>query len=178
MIGDLLFNRWNDILTILVSLFTVVLIYYQIMDMKARSAELNILEVSHSEYYPVYTTLLGSVSMEDKISATKYEVKLEIENKGREPTTISDMNIIPKDMDEKLEMFNQTSRRKNLTNDKNYNLDPNERRGIGDNIEGSPREKYPDEITATIQIDSTTGILEKEVQFSLTEDKKDALTQT
>ncbi|WP_126665153.1 hypothetical protein [Haloterrigena salifodinae] len=90
---DHVVEYWNDALTLLLASVTILIGYYQVQHYRAQRASLSFCSVDKAEYDRLNTSI------------TRYEMKIRIENTGREPTTISDGTLEVSGEELELERF-------------------------------------------------------------------------
>jgi len=89
---DFVVAYWNDVITVAAFLIAAFSGYYQIQHYRAEKADINILDV----YEAKYSEIKGQTNSDGGLSnsETPYELKVRVENDGREPTTISGATLL------------------------------------------------------------------------------------
>ena len=169
MVIDFVINHWNNLLTITAFLLAAITGYYQVRDYRAQQPEIKILSLDNPTYYATkiddYDDKTQTEDYEDheSIEDTYYSVDILLENDGRNPATISDFSVELSSSE--LELYNERTTRYRGWRQKPIKLNANDRRKINLFTSGEIRDQYEDEIQGILKLDTTTGVIEREVIF-------------
>lgn len=90
---DLVFQHWNDALTLFSAVAAVVIGCYQVQHYRAQRPNLTVHEVMTAEHRPES----GGAGYADEggyVEGTEYLLTVRLSNKGREPTTVSEASLL------------------------------------------------------------------------------------
>lgn len=173
---DGLLRHWNDILTVSAFLVAATTGYFQIRHYLAQSASLSILDDPEGRYKMIETSRGSQDGLEP--TNTRYEVKLRVENDGRESTTISDAILQLDDTGEELELTRyEGSTQIRITGDGRPNMPSpsdakmripgNDVEELQFRAEGNTRSSESEDVEGTIRLRTVGGdACEHSVTFS------------
>lgn len=158
-----LIQHWNDVLTVLTFLITVLIGYYQVQHYRAQSPTISIHNVENAEYAPRNKNGFSHGYADEDYQSTFYSLHTEAENSGREPATISEATLRLPDTGEELTLMNQQTRagRRSV----NVKIQGNDRKPIYYTTHGKVRDRYDGNVEGELRLDTTAGFVSENVIF-------------
>jgi len=153
---DFVSEHWNNTLTILAFLLAAVTTYYQVKHYRDQQPDVKIHEVTYSTYNKRTTDPYTPEDEEEEVTGSKYSVSIVLENDGRDPAAISDAKLHLYDTEETIYLSRSPP-------DGVLKLDGNGRIEILYSGKGRIRDDYSDDLTGTLRLDSTTGVVERDM---------------
>lgn len=166
---DYVANYWNSVLTVAAFCLAAVTGYYQIKDYRAQQAKIRIVEWEETEY--------GAIRMIDgtrrpvkrdyidsSTARTDFDIRIMLENNGREDATISEFTLELPDLDTTLDLY--TALTHSEGQNRTISLEGNDRQRIFLHGETDILDSYPGAMEGVLLMDSTAGSVSKSLEFS------------